>query len=304
MVQVDVVEVQGERAHASECGASRAAATLRAMRLRTFTAVLVALALCLLAVAGAAAEDDLSGSVHDQTKKWYPHMHDAAEWARHRTGHIAFAVETEHRRWGYHETRVYPSASLLKPILLVAYLQRSSVRDRPLSHDDRALIAPMIQRSDNDAATRVLDIVGMDALRSVGRQAGMKHFVPHNHPWGYSEITAEDQAHFFLHIDRLIPQRHRAYAMHLLATIVPSQRWGIGRVIPSGWDAYFKGGWGSGTGWVDHQTVLLVRGDHRAAISILTYLDGSHPYGKQTLQGLFMRLLHGFGGDVLPAGSD
>ena len=26
---------------------------------------------------------------------------------------------------------------------------------------------------------------------------------------------------------------------------------------PPGWHLYFKGGWGSGTGWVDHQTALL-----------------------------------------------
>jgi len=31
-------------------------------------------------------------------------------------------------------------------------------------------------------------------------------------------------------------------AMHLLASITPSQRWGIGEVAPEGWQLYFKGG--------------------------------------------------------------
>ena len=47
--------------------------------------------------------------------------------------------------------------------------------------------------------------------------------------------------------------RHRAYAMRLLASITPSQRWGIGEVAPKGWKLYFKGGWGYGTGLMDHE---------------------------------------------------
>jgi hypothetical protein len=83
--------------------------------------------------------------------------------------------------------------------------------------------------------------------------------------------------------------------LHLLNTITPSQRWGIARVRPPGWRLYFKGGWGSGTGWVDHQTALLTRGAQRVSVSILTFEDGSHPYGEQTLQGIAARLLHGLG---------
>ena len=49
--------------------------------------------------------------------------------------------------------------------------------------------------------------------------------------------------------------------MRLLGSIVRSQRWGIARVRPPGWALYFKGGWGSGSGAVDHQVALLRRGD-------------------------------------------
>ena len=38
-----------------------------------------------------------------------------------------------------------------------------------------------------------------------------------------------------------------------------SQRWGIGQASLPGWRVYFKGGWGSGTGAVDHQVALLER---------------------------------------------
>jgi hypothetical protein len=38
---------------------------------------------------------------------------------------------------------------------------------------------------------------------------------------------------------------------------------------------------------------LLTRGEDRVSVAILTYLDGSHPYGKQTLRGTAERLLRG-----------
>ena len=59
------------------------------------------------------------------------------------------------------------------------------------------------------------------------------------------------------------------------------------------WRVYFKGGWGSGTGAVDHQVALLTRGDERIAVAVLTASNGSHAAGKETLEGVFRRLLHG-----------
>ena len=80
--------------------------------------------------------------------------------------------------------------------------------------------------------------------------------------------------------------------MGLLRDIVPGQRWGFGRVsLPAGWQLYFKGGWGSGPGLVDHQVALLRRGEERVALAILTTGSPSHAYGKQTLRGVAERLL-------------
>src|SRR5437763_2725820 len=78
-------------------------------------------------------------------------------------------------------------------MLLVAYLDRRSVRNRPLSADDRSLLAPMIRRSDN-AADRVLGIVGPGGLRALARRAGMRRFTPVTGIWGLSRIDAADQA--------------------------------------------------------------------------------------------------------------
>ena len=152
----------------------------------------------------------------------------------------------------------------------------------------------MITRSDNVSATRVRDLIGNDALIRLAHDAGMTRFAV-NPIWGMSLITARDQTRFFLHLESLLPPRHRAYALRLLRSIVPSQRWGMARAIPEGWRLHFKGGWGSGTGAVDHQVGLLRRGEHRVAIAVLTTGSPSHAYGKATLEGVSRRLLAGLG---------
>jgi len=238
-----------------------------------------------LAIAAAAGSAPSQG--------WRPDVDDAVSYAQHRHGEIAFAVRTPTGAWGWHQSEIFPSASVLKAMLLVAYLDLPSVQRRSLRPNDRALLAPMIQRSDNAAAGRVLGIVRPRGLRALARRAGMRRFTPVTGIWGLSRIDAADQARYFLHVDELVALRHRAYAMHLLNTITPAQRWGIARVQPSGWRLYFKGGWGSGTGSVDHQVALLTRGDERVSVAILTHLDGSHPYGKETLRGVALRLLDG-----------
>lgn len=207
---------------------------------------------------------------------------------------MTFAIAVPGGKWGYRPNATAPSQSVLKAMLLVAYLNHPSVRDRALSGADRRLISPMVRRSDNPTATRIRAFVGARRLRQLARRARMRYFSPApTRSWGQSRISAEDQARFFLRIDRYVVARHRGTAMRLLRTVVPSQRWGVGEVAPQGWRLYFKGGWGTGTGAFDHQVALLERGRTRVAIAVITTAQGTHAYGKETLRGAFKRLLRG-----------
>jgi hypothetical protein len=98
------------------------------------------------------------------------------------------------------------------------------------------------------------------------------------------------------HLQRLIPKRHRSYGRWLLSHVVRSQRWGVGRVVPPGWKLFLKGGWGSGSGRVDHQVALLKHGRKRVGLAIFTEFSPSHSYGKRTLRGVARRLLAGLEG--------
>jgi Beta-lactamase enzyme family len=223
---------------------------------------------------------------------WTPDIRAAREYTERRAGEISFAVRTEHRLYGVAVRRTVPAASVLKAMLLVAYLRDPDVRARPLRRADLDLLEPMVRWSDNIAATRVRDVVGNAGLVRLARRVGMRAFTPAA-IWGLSRVDAADQTLFFLGIERFVPERHRTTALRLLASIVPSQRWGIARVRPPGWALYFKGGWGSGSGAVDHQVALLRRGRRRVAVAVLTTGSPSHDYAKKTLQGVAKRLLTG-----------
>jgi hypothetical protein len=240
------------------------------------------------------AECRVPGSTGAIDQLWRPDMRAAEAYAHTRVGDIAFAVRTEDRFYGYRPYHQEWSASVLKAMMMVAYLDMPSVANRPIDTYDNSLLMPMIEVSDNNAADQVDTIVGAAGLDALAHRVGMTQFVPAEPIWGETEITARDQTLFFLHLDSYVVPRHGAYAMHLLASVTPSERWGIGEVTPHGWTAYFKGGWGSGTGLIDNQVVLLKRGCARVAIAVLTMDDRSHPYGKATLRGIFARLLRRF----------
>jgi hypothetical protein len=251
----------------------------------------------LLAVAAAASAAALGTppASPEAPPHWRPGVAAARQYLAHRGGQVSFAVRTDRDLWGHHRVRAVPAASVLKAMLMVAYLNRPEVRSRPLRRRDLRLLRPMIRRSDNATASLIRNMVGNSGLRRLARRAGMRRFSPVAHPWGNSLVNAADQTRFFLHLDRYVAKRHRRRALRLLSSIVPAQRWGVARVAPRGWDLYFKGGWGSGTGAVDHQVALLRRGRLRVAIAVMTTANGSHTYGTRTLRGVFRRLLRGLG---------
>lgn len=223
---------------------------------------------------------------------WRPRTGPAVRWSNDRQGSVSFAVKDTRGRIHTHRAATeVPMASTLKVMFMVAYLRQDSVRSRRLRDSDRELLAPMIRWSDNDTATRIADRLGPRPLYRLARKAKMKDF-SYTRPWGLSRSSARDQARFMFNLKQFIPKRHRGYARWLLAHVVASQRWGIGRIKTPGWTKLFKGGWGSGTGAVDHQVVLLKRKDGtRASLAVMTTNSPSHHYGKRTLRGAFARLL-------------
>lgn len=233
-------------------------------------------------------------------RRWDPSVPAARRYARGRLGDVSFAlIDLRSRLRSFHSGRTAPAASVIKAMLLAAYLRQPGVRNRRLQADEKALLKPMIRVSDNAAGIQVAGIVGGERIERLARSARMRDFEWVGGPgWlgGQSQISARDQARFFHRYPRYIPSRHRRFARRLLASVISWQRWGIASVQPRHWRLYFKGGWGindDGVGVVDHQVAFLERGHCRIALAILTEHDPSTAYGAETLQGVARRLLYG-----------
>jgi hypothetical protein len=212
----------------------------------------------------------------------------ARRWARDRRGTVAFAALDGHGRLrGLHRTERFPSASVVKAMLMVAALRQAG--RRPLEGGRLHRIRSMIIISDNDAAdTTYREVGGGAALRAVARAAGMLRFADVGR-WPDAEITAADQARFFLRVDRLVPPAHRALALALLSGIIAPHRWGIARVAHRrGLKAYFKGGWRQG---LEHQAALIEGRGRRVALVVLTAGSPSAQYGRATEAGIARRAL-------------
>ncbi len=263
------------------------------MRTRLIACSVLALSLTLCAAPASEAKKGKPGRKDPvRSYPWAKRTKAAATYARGRAGSVSFAIVDERGRiHGFHRGRRYHSASLVKAMLMVAYLNQRGVRNRRLHAHDRALLGPMVRVSDNGAASAVQSRVGLGSMRRLARRAGMRRFRP-NPVWGGSEVTARDQARFFFRVRNLTPRRHRKYALGLLRRIVPGQRWGIPQGAPNGWSVHFKGGWyPSGGGWRVHQGALLRRGSRKLSLAVLTEYGPSFGYGQETLRGVTARLL-------------
>jgi zinc D-Ala-D-Ala dipeptidase len=211
-------------------------------------------------------------------------------WLRSRGAINSWAlVDSWGRMHRFAPGRVYVSASLVKAMLLVAYLR--SIGNRAPDAGERASLSPMITVSSNDAADTVYYRVGDTALYRLARLAGMRNFSVAGY-WANAHFSAEDQARFFNRIDRLVPKASRGYARALLSSIVSYQRWGFSRYsLAAGFKTFFKGGWrGTGAGQLVHEAALFERGRTRVSMAVLTDGNPSQAYGQETLRGVAQRV--------------
>ncbi|HLM08764.1 MAG TPA: M15 family metallopeptidase [Thermoleophilaceae bacterium] len=212
------------------------------------------------------------------------------DYLRRRVGVESWAlIDTRGRVRGWAPHRSYVSASVVKAMLLVAYLR--VIGNRAPDAGERALLGPMITASDNDRADSVYYRVGDAALYRLARRARMRGFSVAGY-WGNAHFSALDQARLFRRIDRMVPRRSRAYARRLLSSIVPWQRWGFARYArAAGYRTFFKGGWRSTeSGRLVHEAALFERGRRRLSMAVLTDGNPSHEYGTATLRGVARRI--------------
>ncbi|MGI8802340.1 MAG: serine hydrolase [Solirubrobacteraceae bacterium] len=243
---------------------------------------------------GAAAALEYQGAGRGTPRPAYPGGGGIAAAARFldgRAGRTAFAVvDDKGRLSGLRLHLRFNSASVVKAMLLVAYLERLADAGRGLDPASRSLLYPMIHVSDNNAASAVFGIVGDAGLRRVAGQVGMTDFATSGRWWGFTQISAADQARFFVVQDHLIPPQFDGYARGLLSGISADQSWGVPAVGRPRFRVFFKGGWLPSEGLVNQAARLEGRGA-TFAIAVLTTGGPSMGYGEQTIEGVAARVL-------------
>ena len=183
-------------------------------------------------------------------------------------------------RWGYRGLHHVPSASVVKAMLLVAYLRRSGARDRPLgrpARPPRPMITALGERRRQRVSATGRQRRGRgarpprrhDAFRDPpGRGAGRRSPPPISRGSSCGSTAA--------------PRPPPGYAPRPPRTVVPEQRWGLARRSPHGWTLAFKGGWGpGGRGDVHHQVALLANAGRRVSLAVLTVDSLSPDYGAR-----------------------
>ncbi len=175
------------------------------------------------------------------------------------------------------------TASIVKVEILGTLLSESQVTHSPLTAQEQALSTSMIDVSDNSAATALWDEVGQaPAVAGFDRAAGMVATVP-NPAWGLTVTTAADQVTLLDHLaqpNSLLSAASRAYALHLMESVTPSQAWGVSAGPVPGTTVALKNGWlPVGSGWTDNSIGWVDGSGRDYLVAVLTDSDPNEDYG-------------------------
>src|SRR3954454_13016281 len=121
---------------------------------------------------------------------WDVAVRHARAYVNTRAGAIAFALIDA--KGHVHATRTHPgcySATLLKPVILVTYLNRPSVRGRGLTREERGLMEPMIRASADGPASSLFVRLSPQRIQRWGKRHGLTSIRVAAPIWGSTHIT-------------------------------------------------------------------------------------------------------------------
>ncbi len=195
-------------------------------------------------------------------------------------------------------SRHFYSASTVKAIILAALLRKADDQNRSLTSKEQSEAWSMITVSDNNAATYLWNDTGRTALQHFLNLAGMSHTIlgPGGY-WGLTQETAFDESlllQLLVTPGTVLTTSDRDYELHLMASVVSSQRWGTPAGVPSRYTVHVKNGWlpVSGYGWIINSLGAFTQSGPDYTMDVLTDHNPTMAYGITTIENIAMAANH------------
>jgi hypothetical protein len=222
-----------------------------------------------------------------------------------RRGRVEVAVYdlSTGQQWTLGQQAPQAEASVVKLEILEAVLSQRSAQRVVLSLTEQELTPPMIEQSDNAAATTLWgEVGGAKGMRAFDHKAGLVHTSPSDclqcpgspwPGWGLTTTTPQDEITLLRQLVQpsgVLDPNYQKYALHLLENVTPSQRWGVSGGVPGGVTVALKNGWlpldAASSDW-QVNSVGWVSGDGRDYLmAVLSTGSPSEQYGIDTLNHL------------------
>lgn len=226
-----------------------------------------------------------------------------ASYLAHRSGRVTAALYDMRTRttWVLHPGVAQDTASIVKVEIIGTALQEAEAVREQLPQPEAALMPSMIEDSDNQSASTLLqDVGGPGAVALFDRSAGLDHTIPSTLAlipgtpwpgWGLTTTTALDEVTLvskFAYPNPVLSRASRRYGLSLMEKVEPDQDWGVSAGVPAGTTVALKNGW-LPLGPADWQvnSIGWVSGRGRNyVLAVLTHGSPTEAYGIGTIQAL------------------
>ncbi len=260
-------------------------------------------------VPAATKTPDASPSAHPKAVSPFASL---ASYLSHREGAITAAVYDKRtgRFWVWNGRARQDTASIVKVQIMGTALREANVAGTPLPADEQALIPPMIENSDNDAATAMLAKVGGPiAVTRFDQLAGLTRttvstlkYIPGSNPplpgWGLTKTTALDQVRLvsrFAYPNSVLSSADRRYGLDLMEHVESDQAWGVSGGVPAGVTVALKNGWlphnlAADSDWQVNSIGWISGHGRDYVLAVLTNHSPTQAYGEETIQAIAAKM--------------
>lgn len=185
----------------------------------------------------------------------------------------------------YNSRHAFHTASIVKADILAALLLRAQQAGTSLTDQQAELAVPMIEDSDDQAASDLWQMVGAGTeIASANARLGLSHTVagPAGY-WGLTRTTVADQLRLLTDLTSAaspLTQASRDYELGLMEGVIPSQQWGVSAAASPGTTFAVKDGWlPDPDRWVINSIGIVRHNGHQLLIAVLSDDQASEASG-------------------------